>query len=126
MSMLVKAGLGVLAMSSIVQGTNSSVCSKGLYMIVARGSNEPAGVGRIGVVAGNVSELIPGSTIEALDYPASYDNYLASEVNGLAVMTEQITSYVKKCPGGKIALVGWSQVREGSHLRCPYFEDLAA
>ncbi len=81
-------------------------------MIVARGSNEPAGVGRIGVVAGNVSQLIPGSTIEPLDYPASYDNYLPSEVDGLAAMTTQITNYVKKCPNGKIALVGWSQVKK--------------
>jgi dienelactone hydrolase len=66
-------------------------------------------VGKIGVVAGNVSEAIPGSTVVAVDYPATFDNYTVSENKGVVAMTSLISSYVAACPAGKIALLGYSQ-----------------
>ncbi|KAJ9137565.1 Cutinase-domain-containing protein [Pleurostoma richardsiae] len=84
-------------------------CSSGLFMIVARGSSEAPGTGRIGVVAGNVSELIPNSAIVALDYPATFSAYVDSEGLGTAAMTAWIKAYVAACPDGKISLIGYSQ-----------------
>lgn len=99
-------------LAALGQAQNASVidaCAAGLYMIVARGSSEPPGVGRIGVVAGNVSEAIPGSTIVALDYPALFDPYNVSEAAGVAALTSAITKHTSACPSAKIALIGWSQ-----------------
>ncbi len=105
--------VGLLAASSNAQSTT---CAQGLYMLVARGSDEAPGVGRIGVVAGNVSLQIPGSITVALDYPATFDNYLTSEFNGTEEMNAKIVNYVSQCPNGKIALLGYSQVRINTPL----------
>lgn len=78
-------------------------------MIVARGSTEAVGLGRIGVVAGNVSELVPGSSVDAVVYPATFDAYFASEGTGVLAMTAMINEYTAACPESKIALIGYSQ-----------------
>jgi hypothetical protein len=97
------------ATASSSTASSSITCAKGLHLIVARGSSEAAGLGRIGVVAGNVTEAIPGSTVVAVDYPATFDAYLTSENTGVAAMYALITSYVAACPDSKIALLGYSQ-----------------
>ncbi|KAB5576214.1 acetylxylan esterase 2 [Coniochaeta sp. 2T2.1] len=90
--------------------TSSSItCATGIHLIVARGSTEPKGLGRIGVVAGNVTEAIPGSTVTAVDYPATFDAYFQSVNLGVTAMTALIASYITACPSGKIALLGYSQ-----------------
>lgn len=90
--------------------TSSSItCATGLHLIVARGSTEPKGLGRIGVVAGNVTDEIPGSTVSAVDYPATFDAYFASVNMGVAAMSAMIASYIIACPSSKIALLGYSQ-----------------
>ncbi|KAK6523307.1 hypothetical protein TWF694_006190 [Orbilia ellipsospora] len=84
-------------------------CATGLYMIVARGSGEDPGTGRIGIVANNVTERIKGSQVVALDYPANFTAYLSSESIGVTAMRLAIEGYVGKCPDSKYALLGWSQ-----------------
>lgn len=87
----------------------SSNCTDGLYMIVARATGEDPGTGRVGVVARNVSDAIPDSTIEPIVYPATFANYTTSESEGVAAMTKAIKDRVAACPQGKIALLGYSQ-----------------
>jgi len=87
-------------------------CATGLHMIVARGSNEPAGLGKIGVIAGNVSLAIPGSTTAAVDYPAVIEQYASSVAKGMAEVVRMVAEYTKRCPDTKIALLGYSQ---GAH-----------
>ena len=89
--------------------SSSITCATGLHLIVARGSTEPKGVGRIGVVAGNVTQAILGSTIAAVDYPATFDAYFASVGAGVAAMYAMIAGYVTACPDSKVALLGYSQ-----------------
>ncbi|KAK3688875.1 cutinase-domain-containing protein [Podospora appendiculata] len=89
--------------------TAGTPCATGIHMIVARGSIELPGEGRMGVVAGNVSLLIPGSTVSAVDYPATFEAYFASEAKGSEVFTTLIAEYTKQCPKTKIALLGYSQ-----------------
>ncbi|OIW32673.1 cutinase-domain-containing protein [Coniochaeta ligniaria NRRL 30616] len=95
--------------SSSVTATSSISCATGLHLIVARGSTEPKGLGRIGVVAGNVTQEIPGSTVSAVDYPATFDAYFASVNMGVAAMNAMIAAYITACPSSKIALLGYSQ-----------------
>jgi len=89
--------------------SSSITCATGLHLIVARGSTEPKGVGRIGVVAGNVTQAIPGSTVAAVDYPATFNAYFASVNAGVTAMYAMIASYVTACPDSKVALLGYSQ-----------------
>ncbi|KAK4445699.1 cutinase [Podospora aff. communis PSN243] len=87
-------------------------CASGLHMIVARGSNEEPGLGKIGVIAGNVSLVIPGSTSAAVDYPAAINNYASSVQEGTTELLRMVREYHERCPGGKMALLGFSQ---GAH-----------
>jgi hypothetical protein len=95
--------------STSISSSSTPSCATGIHLIVARGSTEPRGLGRIGVVAGNVTALVPGSTVAAVDYPATLDGYFASEGLGVAAMTAMIAAYVVACPTSKIALLGYSQ-----------------
>ena len=90
-------------------GLDSETCATGLHLIVARGSGEDKGLGRIGVVARNVTLVIPGSTIEAIDYPATFTNYTTSEETGAMDFESRVLTYHEKCPDTKIALLGYSQ-----------------
>ncbi|KAK1765955.1 cutinase-domain-containing protein [Phialemonium atrogriseum] len=117
--------LGVLAAAGHAQNTTTATtagapattaptasdapCATGLHLIVARGSSEQPGEGRIGVVAGNVTERVPGSTVEAVEYPATLTDYLESEGDGVAAMAALIAAYVGRCPDSRIALLGYSQ-----------------
>ncbi|KAK3389775.1 cutinase-domain-containing protein [Podospora didyma] len=93
-----------------IRAANSTLpCASGVHMLVARGSTEAPGLGRIGVVAGNVSALVPGSTIEPVDYPATFENYSDSEAKGAAFFTKSIVDYTALCPKTKIVLLGYSQ-----------------
>jgi hypothetical protein len=79
-------------------------------MIVARASTEAPGQGIIGAVATQVQKAVPGSDSVAVDYPATLTNYQSSEASGVAAMQKLIQDYATKCPGGKMALLGYSQV----------------
>lgn len=84
----------------------------GVGMIVARASTEAPGTGVIGSVANDVAKQIPGSTITAVDYPATLENYTTSEGQGVAAMTVLVQNFTTSCPGAKMVLMGYSQVRD--------------
>lgn len=88
--------------------SNTTSCAT-LHMIVARASQESPGEGIIGAVATQVQSLIPGSDSEAVVYPATLANYVASESAGITGMQHLIASYEARCPNSKIALLGYSQ-----------------
>ena len=95
------------ALSLHPRDTNTSCAT--LHMIVARGSLESQGEGATAAVANDVQSQIPGSDSEAVVYPATLENYVYSESDGVAAMTSLITSYEARCPNSKIALLGYSQ-----------------
>ncbi|KAK1999553.1 cutinase [Colletotrichum falcatum] len=103
---------GFLSASASAQNSTAT-CATGVHVIVARGSNEAAGVGRIGSVATGVVAAVPGSQIEALDYPATFDNYSTSVAAGTEAMKIALTRYNSQCPDSKVALLGYSQ---GAHV----------
>ncbi|KAF4811263.1 Acetylxylan esterase 2 [Colletotrichum siamense] len=103
------AAIAGLFVASAAAQNSTSTCASGVHLIVARGSNEPAGVGRIGSVANGVVAAIPGSQIEPLDYPATFDNYSISVEDGDIAMNLALTAYSSRCPDSKVALLGYSQ-----------------
>lgn len=101
------AASGVLGQNSTVQ------CAPGLKMFVSRGTGEDIGVGATGVLVDVIAQQINGSDIEAIDYPASLDDplYFQSVSNGTTLVKEAITNYAAACPESKMAVFGYSQVR---------------
>jgi acetylxylan esterase len=60
-----------------------------------------------------ISAAIPGSSVEAIDYPALLTPYDTSSFNGTKTTTKQLKSYVGKCSKARIVLLGYSQ---GAHV----------
>lgn len=103
---------GILAATAAAQNaTANSACVNGtaVHMIIARASLEKPGPGVIGGVATQVVQQLPGSDMIAVDYPATLDNYPASEAAGVTAMTALLTSYASRCPDSKIVMMGYSQ-----------------
>ncbi|KAJ0152673.1 Acetylxylan esterase 2 [Colletotrichum tanaceti] len=88
-------------------------CATGVHMIVARASTERPGTGVIGRVASNIQAQIPGSEIEAVDYPAELNPYAPSQQAGVKAMTKLVKDYAAACPQSKMVLLGYSQ---GAHV----------
>lgn len=110
-SFLLLASALLAAGGASAQNSSTSACVTGqaVHMIIARASLEPAGTGIIGQVATQVQQQLPGSDLEAVDYPATLDNYPQSEAAGVAAMTTLATSYAARCPSSKLVLMGYSQ-----------------
>jgi hypothetical protein len=85
-------------------------CVSGLYIIVARGSDEAPGEGKPGQVATLIESRVPNSVSVAVDYPASLSNYPDSVTDGIEDAKSKIQNYVDTCgSGSKIVLLGYSQ-----------------
>lgn len=95
--------------------TPPTSCAAGVQIFVVRGSTEPSHMGRIAPVATSIRDAVPGSFITALDYPAKINaaEYFFSVHMGVSRLAKLVRDYVKMCPQGKIALVGYSQ---GAHV----------
>ncbi|KAG9254479.1 putative acetyl xylanesterase [Emericellopsis atlantica] len=101
----------VTAVALAGAATASVECARGLHIIVARGSNEAAGTGITGSLADRIAKRIPGTTIAALDYPATITDptYFESVADGGDEMRDVVQEYVDACPGAKVAVMGYSQ-----------------
>lgn len=82
-------------------------------MFVSRGTGEPMGLGATQTLVDVIAEQINGSDIEAINYPATEDDpvYFVSVANGTTLVKQAITNYATACPGSKMAVFGYSQVR---------------
>ncbi len=79
-------------------------------LVFARGTFEPAGLGRVGeALASSLRSRLPGRTVasHAVDYPASLDFGRAAE--GVADATRYIQRLVQRCPTTDIVVGGYSQ-----------------
>lgn len=80
------------------------------HLIIARGSLEAQGPGQLLSMAKKIVAANIGTTMEAVVYPATIENYGASSSNGTAAVTEMLGSFVQRCPNAKLAMLGYSQV----------------
>lgn len=81
-----------------------------VHIIVARASTEAAGTGVIGTLATTVQKANPGSTIEAIDYPASLAPYAPSSSAGTQATIKALNAAHQASPKSKIVMMGYSQV----------------
>jgi len=111
---LILAGL-VAANPVEVQERQS--CPK-VHIFGARETTVPPGYGTAGGLVNQCLSAFPGSTAEAIQYPAcggqsscggaSYDS---SASQGTAAVVKAVTALNQRCPSTQIILIGYSQVR---------------
>lgn len=109
--------LATLALAGITSAApiaekRQTTCYSGVYMIVARGTDEAAGEGVASAVASLVAGQIADSGSVAVDYPASALDpiYPDSVTDGINDAISLIEDYVNACgDSSRIALIGFSQ-----------------
>ena len=81
-----------------------------VHVFGARETTAKPGFGSSSTVVELVLKSFPGSTSEAIDYPAiGGQNYSWSVAEGIKAIVSQTTSFNAKCPDTKLVLVGYSQ-----------------
>ncbi|KAM0257680.1 hypothetical protein ACHAQJ_004245 [Trichoderma viride] len=122
----------VLAVTAVALAATATAatttCAKGLYILCARGSGEPAiapnpgtypdNTGSPGFLALQVAKQVQGTIIAGVIYPATdplangtldLAAYYSSENAGAKAILEEVNQYYSACPNSKIALIGYSQ-----------------
>lgn len=97
-----------LAAPSFHLGKRQAACPPS-HLIVARGSLEPPGPGSMLTLAEKVMQENPGTTMEAIDYPATIENYDVSSTAGTKAVEQQLSTFVQKCSSSKVVMMGFSQ-----------------
>lgn len=90
--------------------TASAVPCPDIEVVFARGTSEPAGVGRVGqAFADALGSQVGGRTVGTygVNYPASYD--FLTTADGALDAANHIASMALQCPSTKIVLGGYSQ-----------------
>lgn len=107
MTVALLAAIGALGQNATIQ------CAEGLKMFVSRGTGEPMGLGATETLVDVIAKQINGSDVEAIEYPATMDDplYFLSVANGTTLVKQAINNYAMACPGSKMAVFGYSQVR---------------
>lgn len=81
-----------------------------IEVVFARGTGEPAGIGRVGeAFVGNLQGMVGGRSmgVYGVNYPASYDFLAAAD--GANDASAYIQNIANNCPNTKIVLGGYSQ-----------------
>lgn len=88
-----------------------------IHIFGARGTTEPPGYGASNTVVNGLLSAYPGSTAEAINYPACGGqascgglSYSGSIAQGIAAVASAVNAYNKQCPSTKLVLTGYSQV----------------
>jgi len=106
--LIIHAAILSTALAAPFFGRRQTTCPPN-HLIVARGSLESPGPGLLVTLADKIIAANPGTTMEAIDYPATLDNYDTSSANGTIAVQQQLNSFVQKCPNAKVAMLGFSQ-----------------
>ena len=81
-----------------------------VQFVFARGTSEPAGLGRVGAaLSSQLAAQMGGRSygVYAVDYPATYDFLAAAD--GAVDATNHITEVAQNCPSTRFVLGGYSQ-----------------
>jgi len=84
-----------------------------IHIFGARETTAPAGYGSAGTFVNEILSAYPGSTAEAINYPAAGGTnaqYASSVQAGTQDVANQINNYNKQCPNTKLVVIGYSQV----------------
>ncbi len=100
------------ALASPLQFEERQACPN-IHIFGARETTAPAGYGSAGTFVNLILSAFPGSTAEAINYPAAGGTnaaYASSVQQGTQNIANQINNFNKQCPNSKLFVVGYSQV----------------
>ncbi|KAF2170595.1 carbohydrate esterase family 5 protein [Zasmidium cellare ATCC 36951] len=81
-----------------------------IHVFGARETTAAAGYGSSSTFVNAILKAYPGSTSEAINYPAAGgDSYASSVQQGTQNIANQINAFNKQCPSAKLVVVGYSQ-----------------
>jgi len=103
---------GSVAAAAPAMATASTASCPTVLVIAARGSTEAAspGTGSMGALASLVQGDVKATVgVEAVNYPATLQNYSSSVATGDSAMESDIENALASCPGEKLILMGYSQ-----------------
>ncbi|KAK3675167.1 hypothetical protein LTR78_005101 [Recurvomyces mirabilis] len=87
-------------------------CPK-IHVFGARETTAPVGYGSSAAFVNAIVSAYPGTTSQAITYPAVGGNSYGSSVQqGTANVGAQVNAYYQQCPSTKLVLVGYSQGSE--------------
>lgn len=99
-----------------------------VHVFGARETTAPPGFGSAGPVVDMVLNSVPGSTSEAINYPACGGqascggvSYAQSVIDGVNAVASQVNTFNAECPNTVLVLIGYSQVSRKpclSDFRC--------
>ncbi|HJT94467.1 MAG TPA: cutinase family protein [Mycobacterium sp.] len=104
-AVLLAAGVAV-----ITPAVSSAQPCPDVEIVFARGTSEPAGIGRVGqALADALAPALGGRTLSTygVNYPATYD--FLTTADGAADATAHISAMAQQCPATRIVLGGYSQ-----------------
>lgn len=84
-----------------------------IHIFGARETTAPSGYGSASTFVNLILQAYPGSTAEAVNYPAAGGTnaqYASSVQQGTQNVANQINSFNQQCPSTKLVVVGYSQV----------------
>ncbi|MCK0173635.1 MULTISPECIES: cutinase family protein [Mycobacteriaceae] len=108
-SVLTVAAASALLVGGPIPTASAQGCSD-VELIFARGTSEPAGIGRVGqALADALRPQLGGMTLSTygVNYPATYD--FLTTAAGANDVTARIASVSAQCPGTRFVLGGYSQ-----------------
>ncbi|KDE98828.1 cutinase [Mycolicibacterium aromaticivorans JS19b1 = JCM 16368] len=103
------AALAILPPIVVAPAAQAAPCPD-VEVVFARGTSEPAGIGRVGqALADSLQSQLGGRTVSTygVDYPASYDFLAAAD--GATDATNHIAATAAACPSTRFVLGGYSQ-----------------
>ncbi len=103
--------VGLLAATGLATAAPAEAADcRDIELVFARGTSEPAGLGRVGrALSDQLAASLGGRTFGtyAVNYPASYDFLAAAD--GAADATNRIAAVSQACPDTRFVLGGYSQ-----------------
>lgn len=109
--------LGVGALAVPLKGSMEKRACPGVHVFGARETTASPGYGSSSTVVNAVLSAYPGSTAEAISYPACGGqsscgsvSYSSSVAQGISAVASAVNSFNSQCPSTKLVLVGYSQV----------------
>ncbi|KAJ6450112.1 putative acetyl xylan esterase [Mycena sanguinolenta] len=91
-----------------------------VHVFGARETTVASGYGSAASVVSAIQSAFPGTTAEAMNYPACGGqascgdvSYAQSVIDGVAAVASQVNTFNSQCPNAVLVLVGYSQVSGG-------------
>jgi cutinase len=104
----------VLCAGAVLAAVHAPVASaepcSDVEVVFARGTSEPAGIGRVGqALTDAIRNQVGGRTVSTygVNYPATYDFLAAAD--GANDATNRIATLAEQCPSTRVVLGGYSQ-----------------